>query len=474
MSDLPKQSSSRDEHQTMSSQVPAGQLSPVVLIPTPIMPQTLEPGTQSPTEAALPGSQDSNPSQTSPHASNPTLAFPIMKLPPELRLMVFDQLFFDLTVRRRYSMKYRNDQKLLQKHQANDFRPYTNILLTCKELNTEAKKLWEEQYLRECCFYFWHVSKLYDLAVVIDKMGKAYTEIKYVLRSHWAEDFVSTFCLATTVANIATLEAEDLIVCQPGVSPGYPEVLEKQLYAHIHDLQYPAGGRYTRIEAGIYEATEENPVRLMLDRDQAGKSYAHAEHIGLESCVISVHQDDTPLEGGGTRRCFYTQMQGKFSGIFWGGYDAAVGYGKFKLWEAVPFCPGFGYCHCSPWHEPENRFDCSDIIIHDIHERQALLQRWYEEIVDDHKWLNLGGKPGQSSEDLMDEYGLTDWFDFDYWGQRADRYWASWHLEDEDDDSDEEEAEAGAEAEGEAEGDGEGDSDGDDEEQDLEWLSPSR
>jgi hypothetical protein len=480
--DPPEPSCSLRKHETASSSVPVGQLSPVVLITTPTTPQTLAPGTQPPTEAADPGSQDFTPSQTSPPPSDPTLTFPIMKLPPELRLMAFDQLFLDLTIRRQHSMKYRNDESLLRKHQANDFRPYTNLLLTCKELSQEAKKLWDEQYLRECCFYSWHVSKLYDLAMVFDKMGKPYTEIKYVLRSHWEADFVSQFCLASTVATVAELEVADLMICQPGVSPGCPRVLQEQLYDRIRDLQYSTGS-YIKVDVGIYEVTEDHPVRVVVERDEAGKTLARSDHVGPESCVISAHQNDTPLEGGGTRRSRYAQMEGKFSGIFWGGYDAAIGYGKFKLWEAVPPCPGLDHCHCSQWHEPENRFDCSEMIIHDLHERNALLQRWYDEIVDDQKWLNLGGKPRHSSEALMDDYGMAHWFDFEYWGEQAYEYWASWQLDSDDDtegvntqgEDTQDEGIEDEENEGETQGECGEDSGGDEREgEPLEWYSPSR
>jgi hypothetical protein len=414
-----------------------------------------------------------------PPPPKPSFVFPIMKLPPELRLMVFDQLFLDLTVRRQRFMMYHNEEKLLHKHQVNDFRPYTNLLLTCNELSDEAKKLWEKQYLGRCCFYFWHISKLYDLAMVVDKMGKPYTDIKYVLRSQWAEAHVSRFCLAATVARLSLFETEYFMSCQPGISPDYPDVFEEQFLDRIHG----SAGRYRVVDAGIYEATDENPVRAVVEKDEAGKTFARGEYAGPESCEISTHEDDTSLGDGGHRRDCYAQMQGKFSGIFWGGYDAAIGYGKFKLWEAVPSCPGPGHCYCENWDNPDNRFDCSELVLRDIDERAALMRRWCEEIVCDRKWLNLGGHPQESVGDLVEYYGIEDWLDFHYWSGLADGYWASWDF-DEDEDTEGEDTqgedtqEEGVEdEENEEERQREDEEDGggsEREDESLEWYSPSR
>jgi hypothetical protein len=177
-----------------------------------------------------------------------------MKLPPELRLMVFDQLFLDLTVRRQRSMMFRNEVKLLEKYQVNDFRPYTNLLLTCKELGQEAKKHWMTIYLHQCCFYFWHVSKLYDLSLILEKLGKPYTEIKYVLRSECDEGHVGDFCLATTVRKLMADENVDFMSCQPGVPPDYHDTFMEQLFDRM-DLE-DVNGDYVEIRAGTYEATE--------------------------------------------------------------------------------------------------------------------------------------------------------------------------------------------------------------------------
>jgi hypothetical protein len=165
----PDQSNPLYEHVTTNSQSPTKPQLPFTGT-TRNMPETAESGIQlseepvwilkdsSRVQAALPLSPSSAsrvlklpPSPSSsvsvsrfvelPPPPKPSFVFPIMKLPPELRLMVFDQLFLDLTVRRQRFMMYHNEEKLLHKHQVNDFRPYTNMLLTCKELSDEAKKL---------------------------------------------------------------------------------------------------------------------------------------------------------------------------------------------------------------------------------------------------------------------------------------------------------------------------------------------
>jgi hypothetical protein len=427
--DPPETSGSLQEHENTGSLVPAGHLSPIVLTATPVMSQTLEPGTQPPTEGADSCSQDSNPSQTSPPASNPTLTFPIMELPPELRLMVFDQLFLDLTVRRQRSMTHHNEEKLLQKYQVNDFRPYTNLLLTCKELNKEAKNHWDKYYLRECCFYFWHVSKLYDLALVLAELGDPYTEIKYVLRSQFAHNYISTFCPAPTFAELGLYEAEWFIETQPGAAPGYEELDD-----HFSQRIYTTIGKTSgiiEVGEGTYEATENNPVRVVVHKE-AGRTFARGDHLGPESCAVSVHQDDTTF-GGCIKSESYTQMQGTFSGIFWGGYDPAVGYGKLKLWEAMPLDHLQGHCGCDVWNIPENRFADDDLLWWSEAERLTLMNKWYDEIIVDRKWLALGGQVderGAGVTDLMEGYDMNHWLNDDYWRQRADDYWVSWRISD--------------------------------------------
>jgi hypothetical protein len=387
------------EHETMSSHAPTGpQVPSGALYAAPTAMQTLETGKQPPAQAAGPSLQKSNPSQTSSPLSDTTFTFPIMKLPPELRLMVFDQLFLDLTVRRQRSIMYHNEENLMQKHQANDFRPYSNLLLTCKELNREAKNHWEQYYLHQCCFYFWHVWKLHDFAIELEKLGKPYTEIKYVLRSRHEEsdDIIKPFCVAGEVARIAEDETDTFMGSQPGAPPDYPfgfiSHSVKRLYA----------------SEGTYEATDEIPVRTVVVT--SNRSFVRSECSGLESCTLIMRHDVTDLSEGCYRINCYREMQGKFSGIFWSGYDAAVGYGIFRLWEVSDPCND--RCQCQEWDDPKSRLDCDPFNADAKTVRIELFQRWYDGITTDLKWLALGGKPWATEPaDLLYDYGMADWFD---------------------------------------------------------------
>jgi hypothetical protein len=363
-----------------------------------------------------------------PPTPKPSPVFPIMKLPPELRLMVFDQLFLDLTVRRQRSMMFRNEVKLLEKYQVNDFRPYTNLLLTCKELGQEAKKHWMTIYLHQCCFYFWQVSKLYDLSLILEKLGKPYTEIKYVLRSECDEGHVGDFCLATTVRKLMADENVDFMSCQPGVPPDYHDTFMEQLFDRM-DLE-DVNGDYVEIRAGTYEATEEKPVRSVVWIDEADRMIACAEWSGPESCEISANavqaaaNRDNPW--GLTFRHFQ-EMQGKFSGIFWGGYDAAVGYGKLKIWDMMPSCHGPDHHHCQKWDDPANGSIREELLLQIKNERTALVRRWASTIMADSKWLSLGGKSDEFALGVVDGYGLEEWFMDELWSGGADHHFDHWY-----------------------------------------------
>lgn len=343
--------------------------------------------------------------------------------------MVFDQIFLDLTVRRQRSLIHHNEVKLLEKHQTNDFRLYTNLLLTCNQLGQEAKNHWDKFYLQECCFYFWNVSKLYDLSLVLEKLGKPYTEIKYVLRSQCDEGHVGDYCLATTVNELMDAENVEFMSCQPGVSPDYQDMFMNQLYdrLELHDMN----GDYVKVREGIYEATEENPVRSVVWVDEADRMYSRAEWSGPESCVISANATQAAVEPDnpwGVTFCHYQQMQGKFSGIFWGGYDPAVGYGKLKIWEGMPSCHGPNHHRCQKWDDPANPSIREELLSRVKIERAALLTWWAPKITADPKWLSFVGKPEELALNWIEEYGLEEWFDDEIWSAKADHHWDHWYL----------------------------------------------
>jgi hypothetical protein len=404
------------------------------------MPQTIESDAELSSETVLTTHRFNGP-QTSPLSSDSTFTFtfPIMKLPPELRLVVFDQLFLDLTVCRQNRMMYCNQERMLRKHKVNDFRPYTNLLLTSKELNNVAKKLWEERYLHQCCFYFWHVWKLYDFANVVDKLGKPYTEIGYVLRSRHeeADEMIKPFCVAGEVARIAEGEADTFMGNQPGAPSDYPLGLIKQANKRLYAAE------------GTHEASNDISLRTMVYKTE--KSFVRSECSGPESCTLTVSHAVTPLREGTCRIDGYRQMHGKFSGIFWGGYDAAVSYGIFRLWEVSDPCND--YCQCREWQSLSGRLDCDRLNEEAKDVRQQLFELWYDEITRDLTWLALRGKMRSAMPaDLLYDYGMTDWFDDETWFEFANDFWLAWlTAADEEEDfehvSDEGEDEAAGEIE---------------------------
>jgi hypothetical protein len=456
LSDQPERSSSAHEHGTIISQAPTKPQLPFTGT-TRKMPKAVESGIQlskdpvwtpkdstrmqapppsSPTSVSrvvkLPPSPSSPVSVSRlvklPPLPKPVFTFPIMKLPPELRLMVFDQLFLDLTVRRQRSMMSRNEVKLLEKYQVNDFRPYTNLLLTCKELGQEAKKHWMTMYLHQCCFYFWHVSKLYDLAQVLDKLGKPYTEINYVLRSQYNEGHVGDFCPATRVRELVNFTNWEHMAHQPGVSPDYSDPFDK----YFQERRFPVDettGMSIETREGVYEATDKNPVRAVVGIDGAGKKFTHAEWSGPESCTVSAHGVDIPVDGGseGARWAFYNEMQGKFSGIFWGSYDPALGYGVFKIWEALPMRHHANHNYCQKWDDRKNQAIREEMLSRAKSERENLLSYWYDTITKDSKWLMLGGEH-RDYQDFLDEYQIGDWLDDEEWSDLADEHWNHWYI----------------------------------------------
>ena len=345
--------------------------------------------------------------------------------------MIFDQVFLDLTVRRQRSMMYRNGEKLLQKNKVNDFRPYRALLLTCSELNKEVKEHWDKYYLHRCCVYFWHVSKLYDLAQMLDKKGQPFAEIKYVLRSQCAApENVNTFCLLSTVAEVGTHEAEWFIETQPGISPGYPEDLKRYFTQRLFPTAVNDFGAI-EVEEGTYEATEDIPVRVVVHKE-AGETFARAECRGPDSCAVSGHRNETVTKGGGFRTDEYAEMQGKFSGIFWGGYDAAIGYAKLKLWKTTPLRHLEGRCRCREWSDPENRYAEHKLLRYDERERLKLLSKWYNKITVDRKWLALGGQADeeQGLSGLLGEYGMEYWLDEEHWSVEVENHWESFENTD--------------------------------------------
>lgn len=266
--------------------------------------------------------------------------------------------------------------------------------------------------------------------MILDKLGGPYTGISYVFRSEYAENRVGEFCLETTVMEAISYENTHLMTCQPGIPDGYHATFAEHLQDRLIPFDATIGKR-VQVREGIYEATEENPVRAVVSVSEAGKRFSRAEWSGPESCTISVNSTQTPLEHMGLTGVMhdnYVEMQGQFSGIFWGGYDAAEGYGKFKLWEAMPLCHGPNHHHCQKWDDIKNRANSEEMLLCAKAEREVLLQCWYDALMKDPKWLMLGGEPKDSVLDLVRDYSLEDWLDDESWSELARVHWTDSYL----------------------------------------------
>jgi hypothetical protein len=331
-----------------------------------------------------------------------------MKLPPEVRLMVFDEVFLDLTARRQRFMLCHNEARLSEKHQVNDFRPYTNLLLTCKEFNKEAKDRWEKVYLRECCFYFWNVSELYDLSLVLEKLGEPYTDIKYALRSrhdYHGTELAKVFCVSETMADATSYAAETLMKSQPGFSDAEIHSFDEAIEMMTNDSTMFD----PQTTDGLYMTASSTPWKVIFFTPEAppedlySRTFTYAWLSSPENCLISVHQN-TPRQDSlhdDERDDHFSQIQGRFSGIFWGGYDALDGYEGFKLWKA-----SLGNCKT-----PTTTAEDTSVPKHFHAKGKSILEWWHKARTSDPKWLALGGNPEQSLMDMAMNNNLESWLE---------------------------------------------------------------
>jgi hypothetical protein len=439
MSTLTEQNNPPHEHEAMSSHGSARPRIPFIgLDAARAVPETMQSGIQLTTEPAwvpqdssrirahsLPSSPPSTwrvvqlpPVPSSPISASrvaklrpspkPFSVFPIMKLPPELRLMIFDEVFLDLTVRRQRFMLCHNEARLSEKHQANDFRPYTNLLLTCKEFNKEAKDRWEKVFLHECCFYFWNVSELYDLSLVLEKLGEPYTGIKYALRSrhdYHGTELAEVFCVSETMADATSYAAETLMKSQPGFSAAELQAFDEAIEMMTTD----ATMFDPRTTDGLYVTATPTPWKVIFftpegpPEDLYSRTFTYAWLSSPETCLISVHQN-TPRQDSlcdDERDDHFSQMQGRFSGIFWGGYDALDGYEGFKLWKT-----SLGNCKT-----PTTTAEGTTVPKHFHAKGRSILEWWHKARTSDPKWLALGGNPDQSLMDMAMNNNLESWLE---------------------------------------------------------------
>lgn len=347
-----------------------------------VKPYNFDPQTnQTPSESAVGMPQDADAPMDRTRAAATAKTFPLMKLPPELRLETYHYVFIDLTENRQRPVADLSVYREPEEWPNNELSTYVNLLVTCKEVNNEVKDLWEKHYASQCCLYFWQVPKLYDTAQALRRLGEPYTNMQYVLRTPQINKELEVADLMVTME-----DETDLMTIQPGF-PIDDDDFRSFFFDHyivppFHGFQ---GSMLTflRVDGVTYP------------RDPTG-GLSRIDYPGLERCEISVHQQDL-WTGGFGDISHYAQMTGKFSALFWGHYDAAIAYGKMRIYDE--------YVRRFKEARRKNHPFDPDII------RPGLARWWKEESVKDQKWLDLGGQPWADVVDLARDHGMFDWMD---------------------------------------------------------------
>ncbi|KAI6807648.1 hypothetical protein KC364_g13725 [Hortaea werneckii] len=106
---------------------------------------------------------------------------PLLALPKELRLMIYDELFTPLIQRPEHFDTY----VLPSEWPKIDFTPYRALLLTCKEVNEEATTHFEGHFLRDVMVFFDNVADLASFYFKIEKTrsGKRFANMQACLHT---------------------------------------------------------------------------------------------------------------------------------------------------------------------------------------------------------------------------------------------------------------------------------------------------
>jgi hypothetical protein len=233
---------------------------------------------------------------------------PLMRLPPEVRLNVYDCLFTDLTIDRQRQVADLRVYHHPFEWPDNDFSAYLNLLLTCKEVHKEAKSLWEKMYIPHCCFYFWKTPDLYRVARLLSTLDERYQRMRYALRTR--TPWETGPYLTDFIDDVST----SLMSKQSGSREDYDE------YTEFHwgwpSIRWSNG-------TGVHWLEEGRLPYTIYARDT--ETLARADFPGLNNCSISAHEH---FHGGR-----YLLMTGKFGDIVWGDYDAPTAHAKMMIWE---------------------------------------------------------------------------------------------------------------------------------------------
>ena len=307
--------------------------------------------------------------------------FPLMKLCPEVRLNVYDCLFTDLTINRHRQVANLTVYHHPHEWPDNDFSAYRNLLLTCKEVHDEAKSLWENMYIRHCCFYFWKMPGIYRIAKLLTDLGEPYQRMRYVLRTRTFEE------IGSHEIDLADDDAVELMTKRRGF-PCHDED-----YAHLHwawpTFHWPGG-------PGIHALLANGRIPHEIYYTGVGAEFricARADLPGLEECSLAVHECVPSSSPAQTQ---YLIMSGKMGAVCWDGYDPPAAHACLMIWEE--------------WRRrgyPSGCLAKSDVVF--AWRAQAMSGQ-------DEAWLALGGNSAVDLNDLVNfpyvdrlNYWLRTW-----------------------------------------------------------------
>lgn len=317
--------------------------------------------------------------RVTPSAPQKDIPFPLMKLPPELRLNAYGHLFTDLTINRQRVVADLTTYHPWQNWPDNDFTAYLNLLRTCSEVCNEAKGLWEKEYVRQCCLYFRKPHKLYRAAMLLAALGEPYQHVRYALRSESPHEL-----LDREEPDSPENQSEELMKLQPG----FPE----KDYASFQWPHKSFLGEWYGVNPRIPCVHHEAEDKL--------QTTDRADFLGLENCSITrhrrkVHKHDRRIQ---RKSCppdqfgmEYLLMSGEVGDIHWRGYDAALGHALLEIAEE--------------WQRRGHPYTCigkSDVVL-----------TWRAKVMSgqDEAWLALGGdRNSLENLDLMEtDLELGDW-----------------------------------------------------------------
>ena len=249
-------------------------------------------------------------------AAAPLQAFPLMKLSPELRLDIYDQVLIDLTTNRQRTVAGLNKYHRVREWPKNDFSAYLSLLLTCKEIHAHVKGLWENVYIHKCCFYFWKIPDFYRIATSLVKLGEPYRSARYTLRTRSDKE------IGDEQADFITFEGSNFMKDQPGFPIDNPD---------YEDLQWSLPKFTYMSKSGLHTLQGEGPIPVeTYQQGPRGRNFGRASIPGLKGCSIAVH-DRQVLQS--RPAATYVLMSGEVGNVFWGKYDAAFGHGKQVIWD---------------------------------------------------------------------------------------------------------------------------------------------